>query len=139
MWLEGWFDQAFGARWNPMYYLGGLGFFYFWIVAVSGLYVYAFFDTGLTEAYTSVEEMTHSQWYLGGVMRSLHRYASDALVIMMALHMTREFAFDHYRGPRFFSWITGVPMVWLVIAAGVTGHWLVWDTLAQYVAIVSAE
>lgn len=139
MWLEGWFDQIFGARWNPMYALGGLGFFYFWIVAVSGLYIYAFFDTGLTEAYVSVEQMTHGQWYLGGVMRSLHRYASDALVVMMVLHMIREFAFDHYRGPRFFSWITGVPMTWLVIAAGVTGYWLVWDQLGQYVAIGSAE
>ena len=122
-----------------MYALGGLGFFYFWIVAVSGLYIYIFFDTGLTEAYASVEQLTHRQWYLGGVMRSLHRYASDALVIMMVLHMIREFAFDHYRGPRFFSWITGVPMTWLVIAAGVTGYWLVWDQLAQYVAIGSAE
>ncbi|MBO6519590.1 MAG: cytochrome b N-terminal domain-containing protein [Rhodospirillales bacterium] len=139
MWLEGWFDWAFGPRWNPMYYLGGLGFFYFWIVAVSGLYVYAFFDTGLTEAYDSVESLTHGQWYLGGVMRSLHRYASDALVVMMVLHMVREFAFDHYRGARFFSWITGVPMLWLVIAAGITGYWLVWDELAQYVAIVSSE
>ncbi len=139
MWLEGLFDKAFGARWNPMYYLGGLGFFYFWIVIVSGFYIYAFFDTGLTEAYESVEQLTHEQWYLGGVMRSLHRYASDALVVMMVLHMIREFAFDHYRGPRFFSWITGVPMTWLVIAAGVTGYWLVWDQLAQYVAIVSAE
>jgi len=139
MWLEGWFDTAFGARWNPMYYLGGLGFFYFWVVAVSGFYVYAFFDTGLTEAYDSVDQLTNGQWYLGGVMRSLHRYASDALVVMMVLHMIREFAFDHYRGPRYFSWITGVPMTWLIIAAGITGYWLVWDQLAQYVAIVSAE
>ena len=137
--IEGLFDQIFSPAWNPFYWLGGLGFFYFWIVAVSGIYVYIFFDTGLTEAFDSVEYMTHEQWYLGGVMRSLHRYASDALVIMMVLHMVREFAFDHYRGPRFFSWITGVPMTWLIIAAGVTGYWLVWDELAQYVAIVSAE
>ena len=139
MWLEGLFDHVFTPKWNPMYYLGGLGFFYFWIVAVSGLYLYIFFDTGLTEAYASVEYMTHDQWYLAGVMRSLHRYASDALVVMMVLHMTREFAFDHFRGPRFFSWITGVPMTWLIVAAGVTGYWLVWDELAQYVAITSSE
>lgn len=139
MWLEGAFDLVFTPRLNPMYHLGGLGFFYFWIVAVSGLYLFVFFDTGLTEAYASVEALTWNQWYLGGVMRSLHRYASDALVVMMVLHMIREFAFDHYRGPRFLSWITGVPMTWLIVAAGVTGYWLVWDELAQYVAIVSTE
>lgn len=139
MWLEALFDQIFTPRWNPMYWLGGLGFFYFWIVGISGLYLYIFLDTGLTEAYESVDYITHEQWYLGGIMRSLHRYASDAMVIMMVLHMIREFAFDHYRGPRYFSWITGVPMTWLIIAAGVTGYWLVWDQLAQYVAVVSAE
>ena len=137
--LESVFDRAFTQAWNPLYWLGGLGFFYFWIVTVSGFYVYAFFDTGVTEAYDSVHDLTHGQWYLGGVMRSLHRYASDALVLMMVLHMLREFAFDRYRGTRFFSWITGVPMTWLVIEAGVTGYWLVWDELAQYVAIVSSE
>lgn len=139
MWLESLFDQIFTPSWNPMYWLGGLGFFYFWIVGISGLYLYIFLDTGLTEAYESVEYITHEQWYLGGIMRSLHRYASDAMVVMMVLHMIREFAYDHYRGPRFFSWITGVPMTWLIIAAGVTGYWLVWDQLAQYIAVVSAE
>ena len=119
--LESVFDRVFTQAWNPLYWLGGLGFFYFWIVTVSGFYVYAFFDTGVTEAYDSVHDLTHGQWYLGGVMRSLHRYASDALVVMMVLHMLREFAFDRYRGTRFFSWITGVPMTWLVIGAGGDG------------------
>jgi len=137
--IEGLFDRIFTAAWNPFYCLGALGYFYFWVVAGSGLYIYIFFDTGLTEAYDSVEYMTHDQWYLAGVMRSLHRYASDALVVMMLLHLAREFAYDRYRGGRWFSWVTGVPMIWMVFASGVTGYWLVWDQMAQYLAISSAE
>jgi len=133
------FEWAFGAAWNPLYHLGALGFFYFWVVAVSGVYLYIFFDTGITEAYQSVEALTHEQWYLGGVMRSLHRYASDGMVLMMALHMVREFSLGRYRGPRWFTWLTGGPIIWLVLICGVTGYWLVWDELAQYVAINSAE
>jgi len=136
---EGLFDRVFTTAWNPFYCLGALGYFYFWVVAGSGLYIYIFFDTGLTEAYDSVEYMTHDQWYLAGVMRSLHRYASDALVIMVLLHLLREFAFDRYRGGRWFSWVTGVPMIWLVFASGVTGYWLVWDEMAQYLAIATTE
>ena len=139
LWAEGWFDRAFGPAWNPLYYLGALGFFYYWVVAVSGIYVYILFDTGTTQAYASVEYMTYEQWYLGGVMRSLHRYASDGMVLMMAVHMLREFSLDRYRGPRWFTWFTGVPVFWLVIACGITGYWMVWDKLAQYVAVKTME
>ncbi len=139
MWIEGWFDSAFGAEWNPLYYLGGLGYYYFWIVGVSGIYVYIFFDTGIPDAYLSVEYISNEQWWLAGIMRSVHRYASDALVAMGVLHITREFAFARYHGNRWFSWVTGIPMLWLIIIAGITGYWLVWDMLAQYVAVASTE
>lgn len=137
--LEALFGLAFPPAWNPLYHLGALGFFFYWIVAVSGIYVYILFDTGITQAYGSVEYMTNEQWYLGGVMRSLHRYASDAMVLMMAVHMVREFALGRHRGARWFTWVTGVPILWLVVICGVTGYWLVWDKLAQYVAVVSTE
>ena len=139
LWIEARLDALFGARWNPLYQLGALGFFYYWIVAVSGIYVFIFFDTGTTEAYDSIEYMTWDQWYLGGIMRSLHRYASDGLVLMMGVHILREFAYGRFRGPRAFTWITGVPIAGLVIASGITGYWLVWDQLAQYIAIATAE
>ena len=35
--------------------------------------------------------------------------------------------------------MTGVPVLWLTVVCGITGYWLVWDQLAQYVAIVSTE
>jgi len=37
------------------------------------------------------------------------------------------------------SWVTGVPLLWLTIPLGITGYWLVWDQLAWYVALTSAE
>ena len=129
----------FPPAWNPMLNLGALGFMFYWIITVSGIYVYIFFDTGVHNAYESIEYMTHEQWYLAGIMRSLHRYASDALVVVMLLHLLREFGRDRYRGVRWFSWITGVPILIMVYLAGISGYWLVWDKLAQYVAIVSTE
>ena len=137
--VEAWLDACFGAAWNPLYQLGALGFFYYWVVAVSGIYIYIFFDTGTAAAYESVQYMTEDQWYLAGVMRSLHRYASDGMVLMMVVHLLREYALGHLKGPRWFTWVTGVPILWFVIVAGISGYWLVWDQLAQYVAIASAE
>ena len=75
----------------------------------------------------------------GGVMRSLHRYASDAAIVTLVLHIFKEFVFDRYRSARWFSWVTGLPLLWLLIPLGITGYWLVWDQLALYVALASSE
>lgn len=137
--VEGIFNAAFGNAWNPWYHLGGLTIFFFWVVLVSGLYVFVLFETSIFGAYQSVEYMTHTQWYLGGVMRSLHRYASDAAVITILAHIVKEFVGGRYRGARWFSWFTGVPLLWMVFPLGISGYWLVWDELAQYVAIATSE
>jgi ferredoxin/coenzyme F420-reducing hydrogenase delta subunit len=138
-WLELLFDKPFGPPWNPIRQSGTLAFFFFWVAAVSGIYVFILFDTSVDGAFASVEYMTLEQWYLGGVMRSLHRYASDAMVLTMVLHLVREFSLDRYRGVRWFSWITGFPVIVLLLVSGISGYWLVWDELAQYVAIGSME
>ena len=133
------FNRAFTPAWNPLLHLGTLGWFFYWIVIVSGIYLYIFFDTGINQAYASLESITNVQWYAGGIMRSLHRYASDALIIVIMLHLTREFVMDRFRGARWFTWFTGVPLLWLVFACGISGYWMVWDVLAQYIAIASTE
>jgi NAD(P)H-flavin reductase/quinol-cytochrome oxidoreductase complex cytochrome b subunit len=133
------FNRVFGDTLNPLYYLGAISYSMFWIVVVSGFYIYAFYETGVDTTFASVERLTHAQWYAGGVMRSLHRYASDAMVLTMLLHLARHFFFDRYRGFRAFSWITGVVVLWLAYASGVNGYMLPWDRLAQYVVTTTAE
>lgn len=138
-WLGSALERGFGSQLNPLHHLGALTIFFFWIVLVSGIWLFIFFHTSVDGAYESVEYLTHDQWYSGGVMRSLHRYASDAAIVTLVLHIVMEFVFDRHRGQRWFSWITGIPLLWLVIPLGITGYWLVWDKLAQYVALTSAE
>ncbi|MCW5657189.1 MAG: 2Fe-2S iron-sulfur cluster binding domain-containing protein [Burkholderiaceae bacterium] len=137
--VEGVFNRAFGDRLNPLYHLGSISFYLFWLVAGSGLYLYAFFETGVADAYASVDALTHRQWFAGGVLRSVHRYASDAMVLTMLLHMLRHFAFDRLRGFRWFSWVSGVALVWGVYVSGINGYMLPWDRLAQFVIVASFE
>ena len=137
--VEAVFEYAFGQRNNPFTWLGALGWYFYWIVAATGVYLYIFFDTGVVDAYASVEYMTNDQWYAAGIMRSLHRYASDALVVVVVLHIFREFAQDRLRGKHFFAWLTGVPLLGFIYICGISGYWLVWDTLAQYIAVATSE
>ena len=132
-------NKAFGRRLNPLNHLGSLTIYFFWLVLVSGVYIFFFFKTSITGAYQSMEYLTHEQWYLGGIMRSVHRYASDAAIITIALHLLKEYARDRFRGTRWYSWFTGIPLIWLVFPLGISGYWLVWDRLAQYIAVISSE
>ena len=133
-------NRLAGPALNPLAQLGALGFFLFWIVTVSGIYLFMLFDTGVENAHASVEwySTTGHRWH-AGVMRSFHRYASDMMIVVMVLHLLREFSRDRYRGGRWFSWVTGVPVIWFLYMSGITGYWLVWDQLAQYIATTSTE
>jgi len=137
--LEQWFDGSFGAASNPLRQLGALGFYFFWVVTASGIYVYIFFDTSIVGAYESLAALGRDQPYIGGVMRSVHRYASDAFVVVMVVHLVRELAYGRFRGFRWFSWLTGVPLLWLTFASGLVGYWLVWDQLAQFIGLTTTD
>jgi len=106
------------------------------MLAASGITLYIRFDTSVAGAYDSIGEL---EWWFGGVLRSLHRYAADAFVVVVALHLVRELLAGRFRGFRAFSWISGVPLVWLMYASGIVGTWLVWDARAQFSAQATAE
>ncbi len=137
--VEQFLAKAFPGQWNPFYSLGALCFYMFWIVTASGVYLFIFFETSIDGAYQSMEYITHDQWYAGGIARSLHRYASDAFAVFVTIHLFRELILKRFQGPRLFSWVSGVPLLWLMFASGIGGYWLVWDERAQYIALTTAE
>lgn len=138
-WFEARLGSVFQAEYNPFHHLGALCIYCFWIALVSGIYLFVFYETSITGSWESVERLTRTQWFAGGVMRSLHRYASDAAVLALLGHVLREFVRGRFTGARWFSWFTGVPIVWIVIWFGISGYWMVWDQLAQYVAVSTAR
>ena len=119
-----------------MRHLGALGYLLFWFLAGSGIYLYIRFDTSLAGAYDSIGEL---EWWFGGVLRSVHRYAADAFVVVTLLHVAKELWQKHFSGFRAFSWISGVPLMWLVYASGIVGYWLVWDARAQRSFVATLE
>ncbi|MEX0941498.1 MAG: 4Fe-4S binding protein [Pseudomonadales bacterium] len=125
--------------WNPLYSLGATTFYLFWIVAVSGLYLFVFFETSIEGAFDSVEFISNEQYLIGSIVRGLHRYASAAMAITVTLHLIRELVKRRFVGARWFSWISGVPLIWLLFASAIGGYWLVWDEKAQYIALTTAR
>ena len=59
--LEHGFDAAFGADLNPLRQLGTLAFLCFWLLAGSGIYLYAVLDTSACGAYRSIVDLSREQ------------------------------------------------------------------------------
>lgn len=137
--LSGTFDHAFDPAGNPWRHLGALAFLFLVIAVASGAIAYALYDTSVSGAYQSGLRLQNDPLLLGRLLRGLHRYSADALVLLTGLHLLREAVRGHYRGVRWFSWLTGVPLVWLLWIAGLTGLWLLWDSRALYSVTSTAE
>lgn len=137
--IEGFFNRIFSPRFNPLYYLGAIAFFFLWFDFLSGIYLLFYYRISVDDAYKSVEYITKNQWYLGGIMRSIHRYSSDGLMFAMLLHIVREFLNDRFRNWRWVAWVTGVVLMVTFWVEGVTGYWMVWDQRSQVVASISVK
>ncbi|MBL8340898.1 MAG: hydrogenase iron-sulfur subunit [Rubrivivax sp.] len=132
-------DQVFGSAANPLRHLGAIGMLAFWLLAASGVLLYIFFETSVREAHASIEALAHWPLASGRLLRGMHRYAADLLVLAMALHLVREWLVGHERGVHRFAWLTGVALIGFVFVAGIGGFWLNWDRLGQYSAVATAE
>ena len=137
--LERALDRVFPDGGNPLAHLGALACLLFAALLVSGIYLYVAFDTSVGGAWTSIDALSREQPLAGGWLRSLHRYAADAFVLVTLLHLLREWVLGRYTGFRRTTWLTGVPLLVLAYVSGIGGLWLNWDQLGQFSAIASAE
>ncbi|WP_255568694.1 4Fe-4S binding protein [Comamonas sp. NLF-1-9] len=138
-WLEHRFDAVFGAAANPLKHLGALAVWLLWILLATGVVLFVVLDTSAAGAHASIAGLAGLPLGLGLILRGLHRYSADALVLVLALHIAREWALGRYSHVRRPIWLTGVPLVLLVFASAIGGFWLNWDRLGQYSAVSTAE
>ena len=137
--LERGLDAAFGSSLNPLRHLGSIGLLAFWLLAVSGVLLYIVIDTSVAGAWHSINKLSQWPLQLGVLLRGLHRYAADALVLAMGAHLLREWLHGHERGVRRFPWLTGVPLIGFVLVSAIGGFWINWDQLGQFSAVATAE
>jgi quinol-cytochrome oxidoreductase complex cytochrome b subunit/NAD-dependent dihydropyrimidine dehydrogenase PreA subunit len=133
--FEDWTNKICTNKYNPMYYHGALPQFFLWILFLSGLLLFAYYIPTIdsaylskanVNAYNSVAYITDSLPF-GGIYRGLHRYAGDAMVLTILLHMIRVWFTDRYRQDRWVQWLSGVLLLVMVMIIGQTGYYLVWD------------
>ena len=133
-WLEKFGNKICTAKYNPLNWLGAISCFIFLILTATGIYLYLFYEISAENAYRSIEYLTVSQWYLGGLIRSMHRYASAGLIVSMTLHTIQMFVKSRYRSWRWLTWVSGVSCIWVTVFIGLLGYTMVWDETALFIA-----
>ena len=111
---------------TPMYCLGGLTFLFFVLLVVTGMMLAMYYRPSPDTAYTSVQEISTVVRY-GWLIRGVHFYAANGMIITSILHMLRVYFTGAYKRPRELNWIVGVGLGALTIMGGFTGYVLRWD------------
>lgn len=130
-WADARLNALYGWRFNPFYHSGVLAVTLLAAVSVTGIYLVFFYRLGAPWA--SVGSITTTV-PLGRLSRSLHRYASDAAMVAILLHMVRVFLQRRTWGPRAVAWISGLVLLFAVLVCGWTGYVMVWDVQGEAMA-----
>jgi ferredoxin len=115
---------------NPLYYTGMLAIFLLLVLTVTGLYVTVLYRPGSERAYGSIAAIS-ATWY-GSIIRTVHRYAADALILVTFIHALKTLLSDRFWGSRWFAWVSGWFLLAIFWIVGTMGYFLVWDRPAQW-------
>jgi quinol-cytochrome oxidoreductase complex cytochrome b subunit/coenzyme F420-reducing hydrogenase delta subunit/NAD-dependent dihydropyrimidine dehydrogenase PreA subunit len=138
-WVEVLLDRLVSSPLNPLYHSGTIAVFSLAVATLTGLYLFVFYRVGTEAAHRSIEGIMAHPLGLGSLMRSLHRYTSDAAILAAALHGLKMLLDDRFWGARWISWVSGLALLGLVWVTGATGYWLVWDAQAQVLSVTTAK
>ena len=119
-WADAALNRFYGWRLNPLYHSGVITVALFVVLLITGLYLV--FVYRLAAPYDSVARLADQPW-LGGWIRSLHRYASDAAVIAALVHALRMFAHNRTWGPRVLAWTSAILALLLALRTFLAPDW----------------
>jgi quinol-cytochrome oxidoreductase complex cytochrome b subunit len=124
-------------RFTYTYGLGGLAILLVLILMGTGVLLAFGYAPSPDEAYASIVKLQTEVWF-GQLIRSIHHWCGNLLVVVVFLHMLRVFYTAAFRRPRAFNWLLGLLLLLLVPAASFTGYLLPWDQRSYWAVTVMA-
>ncbi len=105
---------------------GGLAIFLSLILLFTGLLEVFYYIPAPDQAVTSIQTLTFLVPY-GGLVRNLHFWSAQFLVIVTFVHLLRVILTGAYAPPRRFNYLLGMGLLVLAILLDFTGYVLRWD------------
>jgi ubiquinol-cytochrome c reductase cytochrome b subunit len=125
-----------GPRWA--YVLGSAVLFCLLIQAFTGLLLALNYAPTADGARASVQ-LIEQQMAAGKLIRSLHHWGAGLMIALLGCHLLQVFLWGAYRRPREATWIAGVLLLLLTLAAAFTGSLLPWDQNAYWATQVGVN
>ena len=120
------------------YYLGGMTLFLFGVQIFTGILLLLYYRPSASEAYESVQFIV-TQVEFGWLIRNIHSWSANLLIALAFAHFFSVFFMKSYRKPRELTWLTGILLLFLMLAFGFSGYLLPWNTLAFFATKVGTE
>jgi len=116
---------------TSLHYLGALAVIFIAVEIFTGILLMIYYRPSAGAAYHSCG-IIMDEVRLGWLIRALHRWGADLVIILSLLHLLRVYFARAYHPPRQLNWVVGVCLLVLLLALGFTGTLLPWDQYAYW-------
>ena len=141
-WLED--RTGFGAALTPIlghtvprrtasfwYVFGSSTLALFVLQVATGICLALVYVPSADQAYQSLVYLNQGA-HLGWFLRATHFWGSNAMVLVLVVHMLQVFLFGAYKYPRELTWVCGVLLLLCTLGMAFTGQVLRWDQDAYW-------
>jgi quinol-cytochrome oxidoreductase complex cytochrome b subunit/mono/diheme cytochrome c family protein len=125
-----------GVKWR--YVWGSTLVIVFFIQLITGLMLMLAYSPGASTSWASVYFIQY-QMDFGWLIRGLHHYGSQAMVVLLSLHMIQVVIAGAHLPPREINWWLGLGLMGLVLGEGLTGYLLPWDQKGYWATQVATN
>lgn len=118
--------------------LGLISFFLLVIVSISGIFLMIYYNPSIENAYNTMKDIIYV--VSGGeLMRNIHKWSGEGMIIFVLLHMARVFYTNSYKSGREFNWVVGIVLLILTFLLNLSGYMLPWDQLSYWALVIVAN
>lgn len=125
-------------RYSHWYFFGGMTLFLFGVQVLTGILLLLYYRPSPNEAYESVEYIM-TQVRFGWLIRSIHSWSANLMILTASVHMFSVFFLKAYRKPRELTWLSGMLLLFLLLGFGFSGYLLPWNTLSFFATKVGTD
>src|SRR5262249_45349316 len=125
-----------GAKWR--YVWGSCLAFVFGIQLITGVLLMTAYSPSDNTAWSSVYYIQY-QMDFGWLIRGLHHFGSQAMVVLLGVHMLQVVIAGAHLPPREVNWWLGLGLLGCVLVLSLTGYLLPWDQKGYWATQVATN
>ncbi len=125
-----------GARWR--YVWGSCLAFVFGVQLVTGVLLMTAYSPSASTAWSSVYFIQYEMDF-GWLIRGLHHFGSQAMVVLLGVHMLQVVIAGAHLPPREVNWWLGLALLGSVLGLSLTGYLLPWDQKGYWATQVATN